>query len=296
MLERPVYGAGRFLPMADHAVVAIGQTFYVEIVQPENISFPDSEVSMQQAVIGIPCDIKMIGLLPFHAVGEKYITAAAGGAGVLPLLIPAMGGRDILDVLLERLDGILLPGSPSNIEPHHYGAETSRPGTKHDPARDAVTLPMIPLLIEAGIPVLGICRGFQEMNVALGGELYQHVHEQAGFHDHREPEAVSLDEQYGPAHPVHFPEGGLMRQWLGVSEGRVNSLHGQGVKRLGAQLVPEAIADDGLIEAFSVKGAKNFAFAVQWHPEWKYGDNPVSLAIFRAFGDACRLRREQRCR
>lgn len=251
---------------------------------------------MQQAIIGIPCDIKMIGLLPFHAVGDKYVAAAMGGTGGLAVLIPAMGDEQTRASVLEMVDGILLPGSPSNIEPHHYGADPSRPGTKHDPARDAITLPLIPQLLQSSIPVLGICRGFQEMNVALGGELYQHVHEEPGFQDHREPESEDLLLQYAPAHRVHFPEGGLLRQWLGQSETMVNSLHGQGVKRLADGLVAEAVADDGLIEAFSVKEAKSFAFAVQWHPEWKYAENPVSLAIFKAFGDACRARRAARTR
>jgi putative glutamine amidotransferase len=252
---------------------------------------------MQQAIIGIPCDIKMIGLLPFHAVGDKYIAAAAGGTGGSVILIPALGDARTIMSVLDMVDGILLPGSPSNIEPSHYGEGASRPGTKHDPARDALTLPLIPLLIQSAVPVLGVCRGFQEMNVAMGGALYQHVHEELGFHDHREPESDDLNVQYGPSHRVDFPEQGLMRQWLnGQSSAMVNSLHGQGVKRLGDGLRAEAVADDGLIEAFSVKDAPAFAFAVQWHPEWKVAENPVSLAIFKAFGDACRARRAQRSR
>jgi putative glutamine amidotransferase len=249
---------------------------------------------MQQAIIGIPCDIKMIGLLPFHAVGDKYVAAAAGGTGCIPVLIPALGDASALRAMLELVDGVMLPGSLSNIEPHHYGTEQSRPGTPHDPLRDATTLPLIPLLLQAGIPLLGVCRGFQEINVALGGELYQHVHEQPGLHDHREPDSKDLDALYGPAHRVHFPEEGLMRQWLGQPSAEVNSLHGQGVRRLADGLVPEAVADDGLIEAFSVRCARAFAFAVQWHPEWKYTENPVSQAIFKAFGDACRAHRVSR--
>jgi putative glutamine amidotransferase len=251
---------------------------------------------MQQAIIGIPCDIKMIGLLPFHAVGDKYVAAAAGGTGAIPVLIPALGDPAALRAMLDWVDGILLTGSHSNIEPHHYRAPASRPGTKHDPARDATTLPLIPLALELGIPLLGVCRGFQEINVALGGELYQHVHEEPGFQDHREPEGDDVELMYAAAHAVHFPDDGLMRQWLGKSGVEVNSLHGQGVKRLADRLRAEAVADDGLVEAFSVKDAASFAFAVQWHPEWKYDENPVSQAIFQAFGAACRLRRSQRGR
>lgn len=252
---------------------------------------------MQQAIIGIPCDNKMIGLLPFHAVGDKYVAAASGGAGGVPVLIPSLGAASDLDAVLDLVDGVFLPGSPSNIEPHHYSQEESRPGNPVDPGRDATTLPLIPRLIERGIPLLGICRGFQEMNVALGGELFQYVHEQPGYNDHREPETEDAALKYAPAHPVHFPEGGLMRRWMGgQSEAMVNSLHGQGVRRLGPGLVAEALSDDGLVEAFSVEAARAFAFAVQWHPEWRYADNPVSMAIFRAFGDACRAYRAQRTR
>ncbi|BEV70999.1 MULTISPECIES: gamma-glutamyl-gamma-aminobutyrate hydrolase family protein [unclassified Paludibacterium] len=251
---------------------------------------------MQQAIIGIPCDNKMIGLLPFHAVGDKYIAAAAGGAGGVPILIPAMGDPAHREAILDLVDGVLLPGSPSNIEPHHYNGEPSRPGNPTDPARDATTLPLIPHLIERGIPVLGICRGFQEMNVALGGELFQYVHEQPGFRDHREPEVDDMAVKYAPAHAVHFPQDSLFRQWLSVAEAQVNSLHGQGVRRLGPSLRAEALSDDGLVEAFSVPEARAFAMAVQWHPEWKFADNPVSMAIFKAFGDACRARRAQRSR
>ena len=143
---------------------------------------------MLQAIIGIPCDIKMVGLLPFHAVGEKYIAAAAGGAGGVPVLLPALGDKTALREVLELVDGVLLPGSPSNVEPHHYGGAPSRAGTMHDPMRDATTLPLIQQVLEQGIPLLGICRGFQEINVAMGGELYQHVQEEEGRRDHREPD------------------------------------------------------------------------------------------------------------
>ena len=245
---------------------------------------------MQQPVIGIPCDSKMIGKLPFQAVGDKYV-AAATGAGGLPVLIPALGAGVVSDALLNVLDGVLLPGSPSNIEPHHYSDEPSRPGNPHDPARDATTLQLIPTLVERGIPLLGICRGFQEMNVAFGGQLHQYVHEQPGLKDHREPVHEDLARQYAEAHGVHFPAGGKLRTWSGMAEARVNSLHGQGVRCLGPRLIAEAIAEDGLIEAFSVRDAPTFAFAVQWHPEWKFADNPLSMAIFTAFGDACRARR-----
>ncbi|KIA79154.1 gamma-glutamyl-gamma-aminobutyrate hydrolase family protein [Chromobacterium amazonense] len=249
---------------------------------------------MSQAIIGIPCDLKTIGLLPFHAVGDKYITAAAGGAGGLPLLIPALGDEGLLRATLQTLDGVLLPGSPSNVEPHHYGGPASREGTLHDPKRDATTLPLIRMVLEQGIPLLGICRGFQEINVALGGELHQHVQEQPGLNDHREAESDDVAEMYAPAHTVSFVEGGLLAGWTGQRGAQVNSLHQQGIKRLAPGLDAEAHAEDGLVEAYRIRDAKAFAFAVQWHPEWRYWENPLSQAIFHAFGEACRARRAQR--
>ncbi|AUH50874.1 peptidase C26 [Chromobacterium sp. ATCC 53434] len=249
---------------------------------------------MSQAIIGIPCDMKMLGLLPFHAVGDKYIAAAAGGAGGLPLLIPAMGDADILRATLATLDGLLLPGSPSNVEPYHYGGGSSRQGTLHDPRRDATTLPLIRMVLEAGVPLLGICRGFQEINVALGGELHQHVQEQPGLRDHREIEGDDIGAMYAPAHRVDFVDGGMLARWSGRDGDMVNSLHQQGIKRLAPGLDAEAYAEDGLVEAYRVRDAKRFAFAVQWHPEWCYWDNPVSQAIFQAFGDACRARHAER--
>lgn len=249
---------------------------------------------MQQPIIGIPCDVKQIGLFPFHAVGEKYITAAVGGAGGIAILIPSLGDAAQLRAIVDMVDGVLLPGSPSNVEPHHYQGAPSREGTLHDVARDATTLPLIDILIREGVPLLGICRGFQEINVVLGGELHQHVQEQPGLNDHREPDTTDLEEMYGPAHPVQLADGGLLRGWLGCDSVMVNSIHQQGIKRLAPGLEVEALAEDGLVEAYRVANAKNFAFAVQWHPEWKYWDNKVSQAILKAFGDACRERRMRR--
>lgn len=251
---------------------------------------------MLQAIIGIPCDIKMVGPLPFHAAGEKYIAAAAGGAGGVPVLLPALGDKTALKDVLELVDGVLLPGSLSNVEPHRYGGSPSRPGTMHDPMRDATTLPLIQQVLEQGIPLLGICRGFQEINVAMGGELYQHVQEEEGKRDHREPDTPDVDAMYALSHWVRFAEGSLLRQWTGQDSAMVNSLHQQGIKRLSDRLICEAVADDGLVEAYRVRDAKGFAFAAQWHPEWKYWENPLSMAIFKAFGDACRQRRNQRQR
>jgi putative glutamine amidotransferase len=232
----------------------------------------------------------MLGPHPFHAVGEKYLTALLRSAQALPLVIPSLGDELVLNELLEELDGLLFTGSPSNVEPHHYGGVASRPGTLHDPERDATTLSLIPRAIAAGVPVLGICRGFQEMNVACGGTLWQHVYEVPGYGVHHEDGAQPLDVQYGPAHDVQLAEGGVLRGIAGTARITVNSLHHQGVRQLGAGLVEEARAVDGLIEAFRVRDARRFALAVQWHPEWKPQENAFSTALFKAFGAAARER------
>ena len=220
--------------------------------------------------------------------GEKYLTAIVDGAGCLPLVIPALGDALELEVMLERLDGVLLTGSPSNVEPHHYEGEASAPGTMHDPHRDRTTLPLIPTIIDAGIPTLAICRGFQEMNVAFGGSLYQEVGDQPGHLVHHENPADPLAVQYGPRHDVDLVEGGRLRELTGEARITVNSLHHQGVDRLGRGLAVEAVAPDGLIEAFRVADAVGFNMAVQWHPEWQVTENPPALALFEAFGAAAR--------
>lgn len=234
----------------------------------------------------------MLGQHPFHCVGEKYILAALEGAGAVPVLIPSLGDP-LAEGILSRLDGLLLPGSPSNVEPHHYQGPDSTPGTWHDPHRDATTLPLIPRAIEDGVPLLGICRGFQEINVALGGSLHQQLHE-AGFDDHRDDESQSLEVQYGPAHEVLLTPGGWLREWARAERITVNSLHSQGVDRLGQGLVVEARAPDGVIEAIRVADAPAFALAVQWHPEWQFSQNDFSRALFAAFGAAAAHRMRQR--
>lgn len=243
--------------------------------------------------VGLPTDHKQIGAHPFLAVGEKYVRAVVDGAGCLPLLVPTLDPVLPLREVLAGLDGLLLTGAVSNIEPHHYSDESSYEGNLLDPRRDATNLPLIPLAIEMGVPVLAICRGFQEVNVAFGGSLYQKVHEQPGFMDHRENKDDPVDVQYGPAHDVVLVPGGLLATLAGDTRAVVNSLHGQGVRRLGEGLVVEAQAPDGLIEAYRHDGPA-FMLAVQWHPEWKVRENPFYLAIFRAFGDACRVRAARR--
>ncbi|TWI52317.1 gamma-glutamyl-gamma-aminobutyrate hydrolase [Pseudomonas duriflava] len=240
-------------------------------------------------LIGVTACTRQLGLHPFHIAGDKYLRAVVSGSGGLPMVIPALG--DLIDpgALLERLDGLLLTGSPSNVEPHNYQGLPSEPDTLHDPERDRMTLPLIRAAVEADIPLLGICRGFQEMNVAFGGSLHQKVHEAGPFMDHREDPDMPVEVQYGTRHTVRIQPNGLFAR-LGVpAEFEVNSIHSQGVDRLAPGLRVEALASDGLVEAFSVESA-TFALGVQWHPEWQVRNNPHYLAIFNAFGEACRHR------
>jgi putative glutamine amidotransferase len=236
----------------------------------------------------------MVGKHPFHMVGEKYARAVMVASGAAPLLIPALAEELRFEELLERLDGLLFTGSPSNVEPHRYQGEPSAPGTLHDPARDATTLPLIRKAVAGGVPVFGICRGFQEMNVAFGGTLHQKLHEVPGNLDHRDDESQPLEVQYGPAHDVTLEPGGTLRALSGTERVRVNSLHSQGIERLGDELEVEARAPDGVIEAFRVRAARAFALAVQWHPEWHVMNNPFSRALFAAFGQASRERAQSR--
>jgi putative glutamine amidotransferase len=245
-------------------------------------------------VIGISADQRMIGLHPFHAVGDKYVRAVVEAAEAIPLLIPALGEHLGLDELLVHLDGILFTGSPSNVDPSRYNGNPSIPGTLHDAARDATTLALIPRAIGAGIPVFGICRGFQEVNVAMGGTLTQRLHEVPGLLDHRDDAEQPLAVQYAPAHDVSLAPGGLLSQLAGATHVRVNSLHSQGVERLAPDLIVEARAPDGVIEAFRVKDAPRFALAVQWHPEWQVMSDSFSRAMFAAFGAASRERAQHK--
>ena len=241
----------------------------------------------RKPLIGIPADRRLLGDHHyFHCVGEKYVNAVTQGADAHAVLIPASGDALNLDELLTYFDGILLTGSASNVEPHRYNGPPSDPGTLHDPYRDATTLPMIPRVVNAGLPLLAICRGFQEMNVAYGGTLWQKIHEVEGYEDHREDLEAPLDEQYGPAHEVILEPHGQFARWAESTQITVNSLHSQGVRTLGRDLEIEARSPDGVIEAFRVKTAPSFAVAVQWHPEWKFQSNSFSRALFAAFGQA----------
>jgi putative glutamine amidotransferase len=234
-------------------------------------------------VVGIPACAKMLSERMFHQTPARYAAAIFGGSGVLPIMIPPLGEAQL--ELLDRLDGLLIPGSPSNVHPDHYAGGPSLTPDRHDLDRDATTLRLIPEAIARGVPVLAICRGIQELNVALGGTLHQLLHEVDGRADHRAGPGT-LDRQYGPKHLVSV--SGALARIVDATTILVNSLHGQAIDTVAPGCVVEAWAPDGTIEAVRVGSARGWAFGVQWHPEWEYASDSASLALFQAFGDACR--------
>jgi putative glutamine amidotransferase len=234
--------------------------------------------------VGVPaCCRNDFGPQPQFATPARYFEALAGGAEVRPVLLPPIA--EDAAAYLDRLDGLLLPGSPSNIQPARYGGPPAPEGEHEDPARDATTLPLLHAALARGLPVLAICRGLQEMNVALGGTLHARLHTVAGRLDHRGQGATAA-EHYRPRHPIDT--AGLLRAVVGRASLTVNSVHMQGVDRPAPGLAIDALAPDGTIEALRPAAGGGFALAVQWHPEWHYAEDAASLALFRAFGAACR--------
>ena len=256
---------------------------------------------MMRPLIGIPCCVKAVGTFGTlnHAVSEHYIRVVMGPVGGVPVLIPAVGGA-VLQSILPQLDGILLTGSRSNVCPDFYGGPAHCDGTPEDPARDATTLPLIRASLAAGVPLLAICRGFQELNVALGGTLDQRIQDLPGRMDHSTPaDQPSLAVRTGKAHKVRVgPNSSLAELWQGLEvvlgAVPVNSLHNQGVCRSAPCLVPEAWAPDGTVEAVRVKEARGFNLGVQWHPEYDWHENGLSRRIFETFGLAAAAFRQHR--
>lgn len=258
-------------------------------------------MSLDKPLIGVAADLNRKPKHPVHSAGDKYLDAVTGGAGALAFILPALIDRpgaaftDPGDIgrVLDVLDGLFLTGATSNVNPAAYGAALEDPQSPADHARDHVTLSLIREAVRRGMPVLGVCRGFQEINVALGGTLHQAVHEVPGLNDHRERDEEPVEVQYGPAHPVRLTPGGLLEGLAHGREAVVNSVHGQGADRLAPGLIVEAVAPDGLVEAFRGEGP-GFLVGVQWHPEWRFRENAISAALFAAFGEACRAFRARR--
>ncbi|KQP21488.1 gamma-glutamyl-gamma-aminobutyrate hydrolase family protein [Pseudorhodoferax sp. Leaf267] len=256
------------------------------------MSTTTSPLERNRPIVLVPACSKPIGHHAFHVAGRKYVDAVRL-AGCLPLVVPAAAPQEV-GALLAIADGVLLTGSASNVHPRHFGEAVHDTALPLDEARDTWTLPLIRETLRRGMPLLGICRGLQETNVALGGALHQAVQEQPGLADHRSRDADPVEVQYGPAHVVHVQRGGVLEAVLGPADFQVNSLHGQGIARLADGLRVEARAPDGLIEAFSDPRSSGFNLCVQWHPEWQAADNPVSRQLLAAFGQACRRWRDAR--
>ncbi|HEY1382737.1 MAG TPA: gamma-glutamyl-gamma-aminobutyrate hydrolase family protein [Dongiaceae bacterium] len=245
-------------------------------------------------IVAVPMCVKHLDGQNFHTVGEKYLTGLIDGAGAYPLSFPALGPVLEPAALLDHVDGVLFTGSPSNVAVHHYSGAPDRADSPQDPGRDAITLPLIRAAIEREVPIFCICRGFQELNVALGGTLDTHVHVAEGRFDHRAPRNVPLDQAYGLRHTVTFLAGGKFARLLGKTETQVNSLHWQGIAKPAERIVVEGRAEDGVIEAVSLKDYAGFCLGAQWHPEFRVTENADSMALFRGFGAAARARRQRR--
>jgi putative glutamine amidotransferase len=229
----------------------------------------------------------------YSVVADRY-AAAVCRLGLQPVLFPLAGAGDVA-ALLPLVDGVLLTGSPSNVEAARFGAPALA-SDLIDPRRDRLTLALLRAAIEAGTPLLGVCRGLQEMNVALGGSLHQEVHTQPGMIDHREPDVPDRKAQFAERHGVVLAPGSAFARWAGGLQARVNSLHGQGIRRLADPLVAEAHAPDGLVEGVRVAGAQAFAYGVQWHPEWQHERTPFYRRMLESFAEACRAHRVRRAR
>ena len=253
---------------------------------------------MMKALVGITCCTKLFGVfgMPNHAASDTYIRAADEVVGAVPVLVPANGNAADIETLLARLDGIILTGSRSNVQPALYGGPPHPEGTPEDAQRDAVTLPLIRAAIAAGLPLLAICRGLQELNVALGGTLHQRLQDLPDRIDHSTPLHPNPRVRTAKAHGVRVVPGSWLHRVAGAREIGVNSLHNQGIDRLAPGLVAEGTAPDGTIEAVRVVTAVGFAVGVQWHPEYDFDRDPVSRGIFAAFGDAVAERRHPAAR
>jgi putative glutamine amidotransferase len=247
----------------------------------------DMMMQKKLPLVGLPADTYENGGFLFHSLGDKYVRALAEVSQVLPIMLPSMVGPAEIDALLEHVDGVLMTGAVSNVHPPHYGEEPSEAHEPYDHGRDTTTLKLIRAVVDRGVPLFCICRGFQELNVVMGGTLETEVQDMPGRLDHR-GKTHDPDIRYGASHAIAITKGSMLEHILGKSETRVNSVHRQGVKKLGPGLNVEATAPDGIIEAVSVKGAKSFAFGTQWHPEYKAANNPDSVKLFTAFGDAVR--------
>ena len=243
---------------------------------------------MFQPLVAVSTDVRKFENYTWHAAPQQYLEAAIAGAGVFPVLVPSFGERLNLDSLLASLDGVMVTGSKSNVHPSLYGAEATEANGPYDPDRDSTSLPLIRKAIEKGVPLLAICRGIQELNVALGGTLATEIQDRPGSMDHRAPVSENQDERFAIRQAVTIKPDSCLASVFGAGDIQVNSVHRQAVDRLGPNLQVEAVAADGTVEAVSVRNSRAFAVGVQWHPEYWVHSDSNSVKIFAAFGDAVR--------
>ncbi|MCC5960414.1 MAG: gamma-glutamyl-gamma-aminobutyrate hydrolase family protein [Rhodobacteraceae bacterium] len=244
---------------------------------------------MRRPVVGIIGNAFLINdQYPAHAGGTMNSEAVAEVSGCLPLLVPSDPRFVSVAELLDVCDGFLLTGGRPNVHPEEYGEHPTPAHGDFDRARDAIALPLVRACVERGQPFLGVCRGFQEVNVAMGGTLYPEIRDLPGRMNHRMPPDGTLEEKFALRHKVRFCEGGVFHRLMGAPEVMTNTLHGQGIKTAGQRVVIDGQAPDGTPEAIYIEGAAGFTLSVQWHPEWQAGADPVSRPLFEAFGDAVR--------
>lgn len=247
-------------------------------------------------LIGVTACVRTLDDVEHHVARIQYLAVVPQAVGGIPVIVPALADEATAPVrvtdVLDRLDALLITGSPSNIEPVRYEGPPSKPGTLHDPARDEAVLPLIAAALERRMPILALCRGIQELNVALGGTLHQNIQELPGKMDHRADMDAPVNERYALAHEVALTPGSALADFAGGTTLRVNSLHAQGIDRLADGLAVEATAPDGIIEAVRLDDPERFVIAIQWHPEWGVAGTPFAQKLFAAFGAAARAYRD----
>jgi putative glutamine amidotransferase len=242
---------------------------------------------MTRPIVGIISNFTLLNdEYPVHTGGVMNMDAIAQVSGCMPLLIPADPAHVSVPELMAQCDGFLLTGGRPNVHPEEYGEEPTEAHGDFDRARDAIALPLVRACVEAGQPFLGICRGFQEVNVAMGGSLYPEIRDLPGRMNHRMPPDGTLEEKFEIRHKVSLSKDGVFHRIFEAEEVMTNTLHGQGIKEAGPRIVIDGVADDGTPEAIFVKDAPGFSASVQWHPEWNAQDDPVSRPLFTAFGEA----------
>lgn len=244
---------------------------------------------MSRPVIGIIGNVFMINdQYPAHVAGANNSQALSDVSDCMPLIVPTDNSIVSVEELMATCDGFLFTGGRANVHPKNYGEPETEAHGAFDHLRDGIALPLIRACVERGQPIMGLCRGFQEVNVAMGGSLYPEIRDLPGRDNHRMPPDGTLEEKFELRHEVSFDDGGVFACLMGAQKVMTNTLHGQGIKEAGPRVIVDGHAPDGTPEAIYIKDAPGFTLSVQWHPEWNAENDPVSRPLFSAFGDAAR--------